>query len=728
MERINIDTLPETNVDWYADGERANAAVLNRPIKQVAGIVNTLIDAVTGIAGQISSFASFAEFPNTGTTGVLYVDNTTKKQYSWDETKYVEIKSQAEVSAAIEAISSVTGQVSSYDSLAEFPNTGETDVVYVDSSTKKHYAWDGTKYVELKSQAEISAVLDAKQDTLVSGTNIKTINGESLLGSGNITVTAAGSQEEISSLLDAKQEALVSGTNIKTINGQSILGSGDITVAAAGAGAKPSLQGNPASFIGQTKTYTITNYSSFSSYAVTASAGTASVNEDTITFTAPGTAGNVSLTVTEDGVPTVFTLTVQPSGIQRPTNVSPAANATDVKEKPTLTSSAFVAVGSTDTHLSSRWRVYQGATLKHDSGWLTNALTSYGVPGGVLEVSKTYTWTVEHRGVALGDSAPSLATGFTTAATFNSYIPTPTATPAEFGAPLEGGFYAGMVWEQLVQSSTSTAIGTGSKTFTVPDMTDVPIVYNGQLLEVRSRANPANKMVGTVTSALGTSLTINVTSVQGTGTFSDWSVMARFRVIVAPKSSGENAAVALKNANDAFPTACQTLTEGYASTEAMKSAGTSTVYPAAHWARGLNIGGKTDWYIPARDELELCWRNLKPVTNNNYVTADRPTGQSFDYKRDGSYGDTANTHGTNNNSSPTGAAYTASVPVQTAATPFRSGGAEAFEFGSAYYWSSSECSASDAWFQYWHSSFPGYQVYSGKNNAYRVRAVRRSII
>ena len=48
MERINIDTLPETNVDWYADGERATAAVLNRPVKQVAGIVNTLIDTVNG--------------------------------------------------------------------------------------------------------------------------------------------------------------------------------------------------------------------------------------------------------------------------------------------------------------------------------------------------------------------------------------------------------------------------------------------------------------------------------------------------------------------------------------------------------------------------------------------------------------------------------------------------------------------------------------------------------
>lgn len=57
-----------------------------------------------------------------------------------------------------------------------------------------------------------------KQDKLVSGTNIKTVNGTSLLGSGNVTV----------------QETLVSGTNIKTINNQSILGSGNITISAGG--------------------------------------------------------------------------------------------------------------------------------------------------------------------------------------------------------------------------------------------------------------------------------------------------------------------------------------------------------------------------------------------------------------------------------------------------------------------------------------------------------------
>ena len=411
-----------------------------------------------------------------------------------------------------------------------------------------------------------------------------------------------------------------------------------------------------------------------------------------------------------------------------PTNTSPADGAVNIGEAPTLQSSAFVAHGLADTHLASRWTLYQGGAQVHSSGWRTDALTSYTVPAGVVAASTAYTWTVEHQGNSLGNSPASTATGFTTAASFNSYIPTPTATPANFGDPLEGGFYAGMIWGQIAQSSTSMALATGSKTFTVPDMTSAPIVYAGQTIEVRSRANPANKFIGTVTGATGTSLTVNVTSIGGSGTFSDWSVMARHRVIVAPKASGEHAGIALKNANTALPTACQTLTEGFAATQAMRDADTSTVYTAAHWARGLNIGGKTDWYIPARDELELCWRNLKPVTDSNYITANRPTGASFNYASNGSFGDTANTHGINNNSAPVGAAYTASVPGQTAATAFRTGGTEAYEFGSSYYWSSSDYNASNAWSQVWHSSFPGNQNNLGNSSALRVRAVRRSVI
>lgn len=42
------------------------------------------------------------------------------------------------------------------------------------------------------------AALDDKQDTLVSGTNIKTVNGTSLLGSGDVVISGGGSSPIIS--------------------------------------------------------------------------------------------------------------------------------------------------------------------------------------------------------------------------------------------------------------------------------------------------------------------------------------------------------------------------------------------------------------------------------------------------------------------------------------------------------------------------------------------------
>ena len=47
--------------------------------------------------------------------------------------------------------------------------------------------WGGITGV-LASQTDLQSALNAKQDTLVSGTNIKTVNGNSLVGSGNITI------------------------------------------------------------------------------------------------------------------------------------------------------------------------------------------------------------------------------------------------------------------------------------------------------------------------------------------------------------------------------------------------------------------------------------------------------------------------------------------------------------------------------------------------------------
>jgi hypothetical protein len=95
---------------------------------------------------------------------------------------------------------------------------------------------------DVYTKSATDTLLATKQATLVSGTNIKTVNGTTLLGSGDIvtpttavnnTLTSTSTTDALSAaqgkaLQDTKQATLVSGTNIKTINGATILGSGDI--------------------------------------------------------------------------------------------------------------------------------------------------------------------------------------------------------------------------------------------------------------------------------------------------------------------------------------------------------------------------------------------------------------------------------------------------------------------------------------------------------------------
>ena len=67
-----------------------------------------------------------------------------------------------------------------------------------------HVVADITDFPEIPDTSDFATKeqLAAKQDALISGTNIKTINGTSLLGSGNITIESSGGGSEITDVLD----------------------------------------------------------------------------------------------------------------------------------------------------------------------------------------------------------------------------------------------------------------------------------------------------------------------------------------------------------------------------------------------------------------------------------------------------------------------------------------------------------------------------------------------
>jgi hypothetical protein len=166
-----------------------------------------------------------------------------------------------------------------------------------------------------------------------------------------------------------------------------------------------------------------------------------------------------------------------------------------------------------------------------------------------------------------------------------------------------------------------------------------------------------------------------------------------FAVVWAPKALGEASMIWLPSYKD-VPNA-RSCGHSMDNTRAMAEAGSEL----AKWALGLDIDGRNDWCIPARDVLELAYRHLKPTTYN--------TGGYF---RDGD----------NPSSVPAGYPYgMGEPPKQTEVTAFREGGAEAFE--EEWYWSSTQYSSTTAWAQDFSD---GYQNDLSKLYECRARAVR----
>lgn len=179
--------------------------------------------------------------------------------------------------------------------------------------------------------------------------------------------------------------------------------------------------------------------------------------------------------------------------------------------------------------------------------------------------------------------------------------------------------------------------------------------------------------------------------------------VADYYLIVAPKASGE----AVKTyGTPGITTGATSFIDGPANSASLAALGAS--YEAATFCEGLTIGGYSDWYLPALNELEVLYYNLKPTTDGNFTTS-----------------------GSNANAvspEPISTNYTSGSPAQTSAgIGFRNGETNAFvsNADSNPYRSSTENNNNNtmAWTQFFKS---GQQVSNyGKEYSYYVRAVRR---
>jgi hypothetical protein len=174
-------------------------------------------------------------------------------------------------------------------------------------------------------------------------------------------------------------------------------------------------------------------------------------------------------------------------------------------------------------------------------------------------------------------------------------------------------------------------------------------------------------------------------------------------LIVAPRATGASGTGYTITTMLQWKTANTTTTgttspfDGAANTAAMVTAGIAS-HPAAQFCVNLSIGGFSDWYLPARYELDIAYENLKPTTTSN---------------------DTS--WGSNDYSVPKRTVNrTAGDPAQTSITAFQSTGSEPFV--DSVHWSSTEGSATSAWTL---NPANGFQSGASKGTSLRVRAFRK---
>lgn len=182
---------------------------------------------------------TFAEFSNTVNNHLVYYNNMTLHYTSFTTTDvanaiYWSGQVPQALSDASEALNKAGNAITIANGAKTVAEQARDDAAAAIQTANNAYGIANTALqpgdditqlvnnANYQTLADMTAALTAKQDVLVSGTNIKTVNGNSLLGSGNVAIGAEwgnitgtlSDQTDLQSALNAKQDTLTAGTNI----------------------------------------------------------------------------------------------------------------------------------------------------------------------------------------------------------------------------------------------------------------------------------------------------------------------------------------------------------------------------------------------------------------------------------------------------------------------------------------------------------------------------------